>query len=156
MGLHLVKLCVGAETLDDLIDWVARRTTFNRRRGLGDVHDHVTRMFPRRCDELLAGGSMFWVIKGNVQARQAIRDLETETGEDGIARCRILLDPPLFPTEIQPRRAFQGWRYLKPEDAPRDARGARGVRGGSSKRGSPGKAAQDAKLRAELAELGLL
>lgn len=143
MTVHLVKLCVGAETILDLEDWVNRRTRYNRERGIGNVHDHVTRMFPKRREDLLAGGSIYWVIKGLVLARQEILDLQTVSGEDGINRCAILLRPPLILTEPQPKRAFQGWRYLPLPDAPADLSAGDG--GGLGP-----------KLKAELAELGLL
>lgn len=142
MTVNLVKLCVGAESVDDLERWIDRRVAFNKARGLGAVHDHVTRMFPRRRDEILAGGSLYWVIKGIILCRQTISDLVTVTGDDGIERCAIMMEPALQLTEAQPRRAFQGWRYLKPEDAPGDLH--------DRDRSVP------PTLRAELAELGLL
>lgn len=140
MTLHLIKLCVGAENVADLEDWVEKRVAHNRKRGLGDIHDHVTRMFPKKRDALLDGGSIYWVIKGVVLVRQRIADLSSVAGEDGVTRCMIALEPPLIPTEAQPRRAFQGWRYLPEADAPRDYKGGR----------------RDARLQQELAELGLL
>lgn len=114
-GLHMLKLCVGAESVDDLEQWQR-----GRRAAVGDVR-HVTRMWPRRGEELLAGGSLYWVIKGLVLARQRIVALRPEDGEDGVRRCALVLDPVLVRTEPQPRRPFQGWRYLAPADAPPDA-----------------------------------
>ena len=142
MTVHLVKLCVGAETVDDLERWVTRRVAYNKARSLGPVHDHVTRMFPRRREEVLDGGSIYWVIKGVILCRQKLVDLKPVVGEDGIERCALLMEPPLHLTDAQPKRAFQGWRYLRPDDAPRDFNGK-------------GRAAPPA-LRAELADLGLL
>lgn len=142
MALHLIKLCAGADGVDDLKGRIARSVAANRKAGRGAVHSHETRMFPRRRDEILGGGSIYWVIRGVVLVRQKILDLEPCTGADGIERCAIMLDPTLVPTEAQPRRAFQGWRYLKDEDAPRDM--------------SPREAAAPAELRLRLAELGLL
>ena len=104
-------------------------------------------MFPKRRAEILGGGSIYWVIRGETIVRQRILGLETETGADGVARCLILLDPTLVPTQAQPRRAFQGWRYLNDDDAPRDLVG--------SASGESGRALQ-ASMRAELAALGLL
>lgn len=143
MTVHLVKLCVGADAPGDLEDWVKRRVRFNQSRGLGRVHDHVTRMYPRREAELLDGGSIYWVIKGVILMRQEIKALSTVTGEDGIERCAIILKPKLIATEPQPRRAFQGWRYLPVEDAPADLDLTRS-------------SAPPPELSAELAELGLL
>jgi hypothetical protein len=85
---------------------------------------HVTRMWPRREAELLDGGSLYWVFRGLVLARQRILGLEPRRGADGIGRCAIRLDPETVRTIPQPRRPFQGWRYLRGEDAPRDLIGA--------------------------------
>lgn len=142
-SLHLVKLCVGAESIEDLADWQAGRSRAALARGDDPRPVHVTRMWPRRGDELLAGGSLYWVIKGLVLVRQGIAGLEPRTGDDGIRRCALRLNPELVRTAPQPRRPFQGWRYLPPEDAPRDlaCEERRGL--------SP-------KLMAELAEIGVL
>ncbi|MEO1014440.1 MAG: DUF1489 domain-containing protein [Pseudomonadota bacterium] len=142
MSVHLVKLSVGSESVSGLASWVRRRVKANAKGPFGAVHDHVTRMFPKRREELLAGGSIYWVIKGVIRARQKIIGLEPVTGADGIERCAILLAPPLIETMPQPRKAFQGWRYLRAEDAPADL-------GDASEDVAP-------ELRAELAELGLL
>ncbi len=147
MSVHIVKLCVGAQSVDDQKDWVARRSAANKKAGLGDIHDHVTRMRPRREAELLDGGSLYWVIKGVILARQEILGLEERIGADEIRRTAILLKPQLVLTEPQPRRAFQGWRYLPEEDAPKDLDGR--LCGGSKNAPPP-------ELNAALAELGLL
>jgi hypothetical protein len=118
--LHLLKLCVGAESVDDLRDWQRRQAAMQRARGDVPEHVHVTRMWPRRADELLQGGSLFWVMKGYIRARQPIVRLDRVTGEDGIARCAIVLGKPVVHTRMVPRRPFQGWRYLLPDDAPED------------------------------------
>lgn len=114
--LHLLKLCVGAACIDDLQEWQMR----NRAHWPGGMPRHVTRMSPKRADELLDGGALYWVIKGAIQCRQTIIGLEQVTGEDGIKRCAILLDPAIIPTQSAPRRPFQGWRYLAAGDAPPD------------------------------------
>lgn len=118
---HLIKLSVGTETVDDLAAWQA---TAHERWPDGQPR-HVTRMWPKREAELLAGGSIFWVIKGFVQARQRVLRLDEVIGQDGIRRCGIVLHKELIRVEATPKRAFQGWRYLKPEDAPRDLSAAR-------------------------------
>lgn len=143
MTVHLVKLSVGSETTDDLAAWVEKKSKANEKAGLGRVHDHVTRMHPRRESELLDGGSIYWVIKGVIQVRQKLIGFEKRTGADGIERCAILIDPKLIMTEPQPKRAFQGWRYLPASDAPADLKSR-------SRRAPP------PELRLELAELGLL
>lgn len=116
--IHLIKLCVGAEKVEDLIEWQALHY------GTGPAR-HVTRMGPKRSDELLDGGSLYWVFKGVVLARQRVVGLEDVVGSDGIPRCAILLDRKVVRTEAMPRRPFQGWRYLNPEDAPADLRPTR-------------------------------
>ncbi len=114
--LHLIKLCVGVDSLDDLIAW---RATNNKGRGETATR-HVTRMWPKRADELLSGGSLYWVIKGEIQARQSLIRFDEVIGADGIRRCAIVMDNKLIRTTRAPRRPFQGWRYLRNEDAPRD------------------------------------
>lgn len=118
--LHMLKLCVGAAGVEDLTDWQAGRIAEQRAAGLDPLPFHVTRMWPKEADALTAGGSLYWVFKGLVLARQRILRLDPHRGADGIARCAIRLDPEVVRTVPQPRRAFQGWRYLKPADAPRD------------------------------------
>ena len=116
MALHILKLCVGCESVEDLSDWQRQRAA-----ELPGGHPrHVTRMWPKRADEVLDGGSIYWIIKGNVLVRQRIIRLDPVEGADGINRCALVFDPELIRTEPAPRRPFQGWRYLKPEDAPRD------------------------------------
>ncbi|HSO47413.1 MAG TPA: DUF1489 domain-containing protein, partial [Rhizobiaceae bacterium] len=105
---------------------------------------HTTRMIPRRADELLDGGSLYWVIKGNVQVRQALLAIRPFIDGEGIERCHLVLDRELVATQWQPRRAFQGWRYLTAADAPADVENGSGV------------ASLPPQLRSELAQLGLL
>lgn len=138
MPLNLVKLCVGVSEIDELErwikDWRAGRETL----------DHTTRMFPKRRDEILAGGSLYWVIRGLILCRQPIADLVAVTGADGIERCRIDFKPRIIPVQPVPRRAFQGWRYLEAADSPPD------LPKGAKATGMP------EKMRRELSELGLL
>jgi hypothetical protein len=120
--VNMVKLCVGADGVEDLIAWQRQRAA--------TVPDwrpsHVTRMWPKRAEEVLAGGSLYWVFKGSILARQRIIALEEARGEDGIARCRLVFDPDVIRTEPAPRRPFQGWRYLDPKESPRDMPKPRG------------------------------
>ncbi len=113
--LHLVKLSVGSESVASKAAWQAEQMAKT-----GAEPRHITRMWPRRAAELLQGGSIYWVIKGNVLARQKIIRLDEVIGQDGIRRCGLVLDPQLMQTVPQPRRPFQGWRYLAVDDAPRD------------------------------------
>lgn len=119
-GLHLIKLCVGAESVEDLADWQAARMREREARGEDPNPYHVTRMAPKRADELLDGGSLYWVIKGATRCRQRLVAIEPVEGEDGVSRVKLVLDPEIAPVEAQPRRPFQGWRYLPAADAPRD------------------------------------
>ncbi|OSP53513.1 DUF1489 family protein [Pseudoruegeria sp. SK021] len=119
--INLVKLCVGADQVEDLIIWQNQRAALDP----GAAPRHVTRMWPKRSDELLAGGSLYWVIKGAILVRQRIIGLDEVVREDGIRRCGIRLDSDLVRTAASPRRPFQGWRYLKPEDSPPDLREGR-------------------------------
>ncbi|SLN17816.1 hypothetical protein ROA7450_00553 [Roseovarius albus] len=114
--LHLIKLSVGSESVDSLIAWQAEK----RKDWPEGLPRHVTRMWPRREEELLQGGSIFWVVQGLVQCRQRILRLDEVIGDDGIRRCAIVLEPEVIRTTTAPKRPFQGWRYLKPEDAPVD------------------------------------
>jgi hypothetical protein len=121
--INLVKLCVGVETVDDLVNWQTQR----RARNPDELPRHVTRMWPRREKELLNGGSLYWVFKGAILARQRVLRLDEHQGADGIARCAIVFDPELVRTEAVQRRPFQGWRYLNPADAPADLAAARAM-----------------------------
>jgi hypothetical protein len=125
MSLHLIKLCVGCDSIEDLAEWIDERMREKKRKGERLSHNHITRMVPKRSADL-RGGSLYWVIKGTVQVRQKLLGVEPFTDKDGIGRCRLVLDPKLVRTEWQPRRPFQGWRYLEAKDAPRDLRRGKG------------------------------
>jgi hypothetical protein len=102
-------------------------------------------MTPKRDAELLSGGSLYWVIKGQIAARQQLLAIEPFTDTDGIGRCRLVLAPQLVPVLPRPYRAFQGWRYLAGADAPVDLGAETG-----------GLAEMPEALRLELRALGLL
>lgn len=121
MTVHLVKLCVGVDTVQDLGDWQVQRLSMLARAGKTPELCHRTMQTPRRRAEVLDGGSLYWVVKGVILVRQRILDLKPATKDDGRACCGIVLEPALVTTRPQPRRAFQGWRYLEPADAPADA-----------------------------------
>lgn len=117
--LHLLKLCVGADSVEDLADWQSSQAPlWPKGRAI-----HVTRMWPKREAELLAGGSLYWVIRGAVLARQRLLALEAVDEGDGVPRCALILDAAIVRTEPQRRAPFQGWRYLAPDAAPRDLAG---------------------------------
>jgi hypothetical protein len=142
MPLHLLKLCVGCDSVEDLAEWQAARLAEALAAGAPPHVFHVTRMSPRRDAELV-DGSLYWVIRGRALARQRLLGLEPRLGADGITRCAIRLDPEVVRTLPQPRRAFQGWRYLRPQDAPAD------LPAGPAAEIPPG-------LALELAEIGVL
>jgi hypothetical protein len=145
MSLHLIKLCVGCDSVRDLEDWIKQKLKAKRKTGEKPEHIHRTRMVPKRATELTDGGSLYWVIRGEVMCRQRIRDVRPFRDKDGIGRCSLVLDPKVILVEPRPYRAFQGWRYLAANDAPRDLDKA-----------VKGAAAMPETLRRELRELGLM
>lgn len=146
MTLHLIKLSVGPASIADL---AARQAAYRERaltEGLRPEPFHVTRTLPKRHRDIAGRGSIYWVIRGSLCCRQAILALEPLTGEDGIPRCRIVLDGPLVPVVPRPCRPFQGWRYLTAKDAPADLGAGQ----------ADDMAEMPETLRRELASLGLL
>lgn len=141
--LNLVKLCVGVASVEELQAWRTQRRIETTAKGEEHISQHITRMWPRRADDILNGGSLYWVFRGVIRARQRIVRFDERIGSDGIRRCAIVMDPELIRTEAQPRRAFQGWRYLATADAPRD------LRKDASDSGMP------QELQVELARIGV-
>jgi hypothetical protein len=147
MTLHLIKLCVGCDSIEDLASWQVER--LRERRKAGEKRPqlfHRTFQTPKRREDLLDGGSLYWVIKGLIQVRQPLADIREGTKEDGTPCCVLVFKNELVPVRPVPRRAFQGWRYLDPADAPADLTGRAAAR----------LAELSPKMRKELAELGLL
>ncbi len=143
MPLHIVKLCVGCESIADLAAWQKQRLKDKRAKGQKPELIHVTRQTPRRAEEVLDGGSLFWVIKGQIAARQKLLALR-EMKKNGVPHCGLVYDKELIPVSPRPRRAFQGWRYLEAKDAPPDLARTKGAEG------------LPEALQRELASLGLL
>jgi hypothetical protein len=144
MPVHLVKLCVGVASVEELADWQKRRVATQKKAGERARLFHSTFQTPKRVADL-KDGSLYWVIKGTIQVRQRLLGFVEGTKSDGSRCCLILLDTPLVHVRPVPRRAFQGWRYLDAKDAPPDlGRAGKGI------------AELPAKMRRELAELGLL
>jgi hypothetical protein len=121
MTVHLIKLCVGCDTVEELAIWQAERLKRLKRARKTPELCHRTLQTPRRRDEVLDGGSLYWVIRGFVLVRQRVLDLRPDAKDDGTACCGIVLDKELVATRAHPRRAFQGWHYLEVADAPKDA-----------------------------------
>ena len=121
----MIKLCVGAHAIEDLADWQVGRMAARKKAGQRALPYHTTFQSPKRQQELLDGGSLYWVMKGIITVRQQFVAFEEGTKEDGTPCCVMVLDPELVPVRPVPRRAFQGWRYLTVEEAPEDlSRGA--------------------------------
>jgi hypothetical protein len=112
--LHLLKMAVGIADIDEL-----RRVRAQRVKQLGGSWVY-TRNHPRRVAEVLDGGSLYWVIRGQIRVRQRIAGFRSERDEMGRAYCLIGVDRALVPTLWRPWRPFQGWRYLAAVDAPLD------------------------------------
>ena len=147
MTLNIIKLCVGADSVEDLATWQAGRLRTMKSAGEKKPRIyHTTFQSPKRRDEVLDGGALYWVIKGVIQVRQPIIGFGEGTKDNGSPCCLIYLANELIQVRPTPRRPFQGWRYLDGADAPPDLKG--------------GKANQIAEmpaaLRRELANLGLL
>jgi hypothetical protein len=145
-SLHLIKLCVGVDSIADLETRIRERLKV--RRAAGEIRPlpvHRTRMMPKRVEELVNDGSIYWVIKGQVAARQLIKAIEPFKDADGIGRCLIIMDKKLVPVMPRRLRPFQGWRYLKADDAPADIQAGLGET-----------AEMPEELRRELRVLGLL
>ncbi|MFC3076906.1 DUF1489 family protein [Phenylobacterium terrae] len=113
MPVHMIKLCVGANTIEDLLEWRKSHAA------PGEPWILRTRMTPKRAPEMIDGGSVYRVFKGVILCRQRIVDIRT-VGEGVTARCEVVLDEEVVRVAPTPRRAFQGWRYLEPNDAPPD------------------------------------
>jgi len=139
MALHLRKLCVGVDSVEQLEQFQARRLK------RGEPLKHDTRMMPKRRDEIVDGGSLYWVIKGLIQVRQPITDITPEVDADGRGFARLHLAPELIRVAPRGHRPFQGWRYLEAADAPEDL-GGRGGEGDDL----------PAEMQAELRALGIL
>lgn len=146
MPLHLIKLAVGCDSVKELKEWTAERMRTAKKKGLPQRHVHVTRMTPKRVDDILAGGSLYWVIKGEVAAREKIIAIEPFRDKDGIGRCRLVMQPKVIAVLPRPMRPFQGWRYLADDSAPADL--AKATAGAI--------AAMPEPMRRELRDLGLL
>lgn len=146
MALHLLKLCVGAQSIRDLEEWIEETRVLMRRLGRPFEQAHTTRMVPKRADEIVGAGSLYWVIKGQIACRQPVLAITPFTDADGVGRCQLVLEPTVTPVSPRPCRPFQGWRYLAAKDAPPDLGG-----GGDAQVGD-----MPEEMRRELAELGLL
>jgi hypothetical protein len=142
MSLHLIKLCVGVDSLEELAAWQKGRLKELKKKKRPLVLMHVTRQTPKRAEELLDGGSLYWVIKGQIAARQLLLALKPVV-RDGVPHCGLVYKPKLIATARRYHRPFQGWRYLDPKNAPPDARELKGSN-------------LPEALKLELAELGLL
>ncbi len=124
MTVHILKLCVGIETIDHLVE--VRKGRENLLPDGRPYHYHITRSFPKRAEEILDGGSIYWVIKGFILVRQRIIGLERIKTDNG-SKCKFIMNTELIRTESQPRRPHQGWRYLETSDVPKDSQAGQSV-----------------------------
>ena len=144
MTVHLIKVCVGVNSIEQL------RSTQERRLIAGPLC-HVTKQRPQREEEVLDGGSLYWIIKGNIAVRQKITELQRLYDPEG-EKCGLILDPELVETELVKRGPHQGWRYLEEKDTPRDLRDL--VEEANEDEDSEGELSPE--MAAELRELGLI
>ena len=142
MSLHIIKLSVGVEDVDHLAD--LQKARLKRE----DVLVHVTRNTPKRAEEILAGGSIYWVIRKFVRVRQRLVGIERGVNSEGRPSCALHLDPNLARTELQEFRAFQGWRYFREEETPADL--TRDMKAGNKSGSVP------VEMEQELKSLGLI
>jgi hypothetical protein len=142
--LHLVKMAVGAADTEDL-----RQARKQRRLERGESWVY-TRNQPRRAEAVLDGGSLFWVVKGQIRARERVIGFRSQRDDNGRTYCLILTDGEFVVTLPRAFRPFQGWRYLPTADAPRDAPGGPNSPGGGDF------AAMPDHMMLELRELGLI
>ena len=140
--IHMIKLCVGVSSLAELESYRNERAHWWDADYGEDVHVHRTRMMPKRKDEMEGLSSIYWVIAGQVVCRQPIIRLAKFTTAEGLDYCDIIMAPDMVRTIPYPKRPFQGWRYLRPEDAPPDL--------GANEN------AESLALAADLAKLGLI
>ena len=142
--MHMIKLCVGVATLQELESYRNERAHWWGANYGEDVHVHRTRTRPKRFAEMEGGqGSIYWVISGVVRCRQPILRLAEAVDEEGVPCCDIIMAPDMVRVSPRPKQPFQGWRYLDPKDAPPDLDG-------------PGAGQGDAVIAEELARLGLI
>jgi hypothetical protein len=138
MALHMLKLAAGISDLAEL-----KQMQKERRKERG-VYAFYTRNMPKREDEILDGGSIYWVVKGQIQARQRIKRFKPIINRRGRPAVLVTFEAKLTLTQWRPQRPFRGWRYLEPNEAPKD------LPKGAKAKGLP------PKMEAELRELGLL
>jgi hypothetical protein len=116
----MIKLAVGAESVQDLADWQTSYAAKRKAAGLSANPVHETRMHPKRAAEILKGGSIYWVVKRKICVRQRILDIERIEIEGSPKFTMLHFDPELIPVKPKQKRPFQGWRYYKNSDVPPD------------------------------------
>src|SRR4029078_1012436 len=114
MPLHLIKLSVGTDSIEDLEDWIKVKLAEQKKRGVKKPERiHTTPMVPKRAEDILGGGSIYWVSRGEILCRERILDIRPFVDKDGVGRCRLVLDPKCVTGRTRPYAAFSGWLYLE-------------------------------------------
>ena len=142
--MHMIKLCVGVATLEELESYREERAHWWGADYGENIHVHRTRTMPKRRAEMEGQGSIYWVISGVIRCRQPILRLADATDKEGLSCCDIIMSPDMIRVSPRPKSPFQGWRYLDPKDAPPDL-----GKGGFAEEGDP-------ELALELSRLGLI
>lgn len=123
MTVHLVKIAVGAESVEDIAEFQKqRRAKLKAERGK-PILVHKTRNMPKRESEIVKAGSIYWIIKGFIRVRQRILGFEKRADKEGRPYCEIRLDPKLVRTVPLAHKPIQGWRYMEADVVPADLTG---------------------------------
>ena len=120
MTVHLVKIAVGIESVDQLREIQIERLRKAREKNKSANLRHLTRNSPKRFDEVLDNGSIYWIIKGYIRVRQRINEVGEAFDRNGKPRCALILDTNLVQTVLLPHKPIQGWRYMEVDVAPAD------------------------------------
>ena len=117
--VNIVKLAVGVKSVEELA-LIQRRFLSHGGAHAKNGFYHSTKLMPKKHESIVKSGSLYWVIKGVICARQKIVAIEKDEDPDGIKRCKIFLDGTIIKTTPMRKKPFQGWRYLKKNRTPAD------------------------------------
>ena len=117
--VNIVKLAVGVKSVEELA-LIQRRFLNQSKTQTSKGFYHSTKLMPKKHEAIVESGSLYWVIKGVICARQKIVEIIKKEDPDGVKRCRIYLENSIIKTTPIRKRPFQGWRYLKKNRTPAD------------------------------------